>query len=214
MFTVPTAAQEELFGPSIYSTRVVACLSDSAIDFVRTWETLSSSVDAMENNERIPEEIREVLRMNYDGLGDRTFLQNYLQRFVTFGNSDEIDNAVDAVSPSVTVGRIEEALSHITTAVQNGDRVELWRTLASIGQVGNYEPPSAEELGEGGMTHLGEAMGSHNGEDCKKVVVFERELDRAMKGACDKDYHTRGSLQVPPCPQMPLSAPEELLWPH
>ncbi|EJK59507.1 hypothetical protein THAOC_20258 [Thalassiosira oceanica] len=188
MFTVPTAEQEKRFEPSTYSPYVVECLRESRLPIVRTWETLSSSTDGMLNDSSIPEEIREVIRNNYDGLGDRTFLQDYLQRDVMLGNSDKIDSVVDAVSPSVTVGRIEEALPLISKAVQDGDRDGLKRILTSIGEHGNFEPPSAEILGEGGITHLREAIGSHEANGDIETVIYERELARAMESANEEGY--------------------------
>ena len=189
ILAVPSAELEKLFEKSIYSPKVVTCLRNSvSFKLLLTWETLSTTINSMLNDNRIPEETRAVIRDNFNSEENRTFVQNYLQRFLTFGNSDKIASAVNSVSPSVTVRVIEEALPKITAAIRDSDKVRLKEILSSIGDRGNFEEPSTEVLGEGGMANLRETMSSHKAEDGTKTVVFERELVKAMKDTRKEEY--------------------------
>ena len=83
---------------------------------------------------------------------------------------------MDAVSLSVTFGVIEDALSLITKAVRDGDKVRLKEILSSIGDRGNYEVPSAKVLGEGGIAHLQETMGGHRQRTASRLWCLNANL--------------------------------------
>ena len=83
IFAVPSAELEKLFEPSTYSPNIVERLKNTvSIDLFRTWKTFSSSIDAMLSEDSIPTETQAVIRNNFDGEENRTFVQNYLQRLV------------------------------------------------------------------------------------------------------------------------------------